>query len=135
MTYKTGTIGEFMKWTKSVVADPVAAQNTPRRWFDSDATAAKTISAEAMIKLLSAENIALLQAIALHQPHSVTELAKISHRKVSNLSLTLKKLRDAGIIDLMTGPRKRVIPRLTARKVTLELDLAGPQSAVKVEQT
>ena len=36
MTYKTGSIGEFMKWTKRVVTDPAAAANMPKRWFDSD---------------------------------------------------------------------------------------------------
>jgi hypothetical protein len=42
MTYKTGTIGEFMKWTKRVITDPAAAEDTPKRWFDSDETAAKS---------------------------------------------------------------------------------------------
>ena len=41
MTYKTGSIGDFMRWTKQVVTDPVAAKDTPKRWFDSDETAAK----------------------------------------------------------------------------------------------
>ena len=54
MTCKTGSIGEFMKWTKRVVTDPAVAATTPKRWFDSDATAAKalgaTASPEAMVK-------------------------------------------------------------------------------------
>jgi hypothetical protein len=40
MTYKTGSIGDFMRWTKQVVTDPVAAKDTPKRWFDSEETAA-----------------------------------------------------------------------------------------------
>jgi hypothetical protein len=59
MTYKTGSIGEFMRWTKQVVTDPVAAKDTPKRWFDTEETAAKSLgtsdSPEAMVKLLSAE--------------------------------------------------------------------------------
>jgi hypothetical protein len=47
MTYRTGTIGEFMKWTKRVISDPAAAQETPGRWFDSDETAAKALGASA----------------------------------------------------------------------------------------
>ena len=68
MTYKTGSIGEFMKWTKRVITDPAAATDTPKRWFDSDETAARSLgtsaSAEAMVKLLSEENLALLHLIA-----------------------------------------------------------------------
>jgi len=43
MTYKIGTIGEFMRWTQQVVTDPAAAANTPKRWFDSEETAAKAV--------------------------------------------------------------------------------------------
>jgi hypothetical protein len=43
MTYKTGTIGEFMKWTKRIVIDPAAATDTPRRWFDNAETAARAL--------------------------------------------------------------------------------------------
>jgi hypothetical protein len=35
MTYKTGSIGEFMKWTKRVAA-PKAVGGMPKRWFDSE---------------------------------------------------------------------------------------------------
>ena len=72
MTYKTGTIGEFMKWTKRVVTDPAAASDTPKRWFDSDETASKSlgaaVSAEAMVKLLSADNLTLLHLIGTKRP-------------------------------------------------------------------
>src|SRR5271157_2871460 len=98
MTYKTGSIGEFMKWTKSVVADPTVAATTPKRWFDSDATAAKalgaSVSAEAMVKLLSEQNLALLHLIASGRFASISELAARTHRAVSNLSRTLKKLHE-----------------------------------------
>jgi predicted transcriptional regulator len=138
MTYKTASIGEFMKWTKSVVADPAAAATTPRRWFDSDATAARSlaakVSAEAMVKLLSEQNLALLHLIASGRFASVSELATQTHRAASNLSRTLKKLHEAGIIDFDKGPGKTLVPRLTARRVTLNLDLVGTSSAVSVER-
>ena len=61
MTYKTGSVGEFMKWTKRVVVDPSAARNVPKQWFGSHETAARSLatkaSAEAMVKLLSPENL------------------------------------------------------------------------------
>ena len=41
MTYNTGSIGEFMKWTKQVARDPAAATATPRRWYNDDAMAGK----------------------------------------------------------------------------------------------
>ncbi|MBI1867548.1 MAG: helix-turn-helix domain-containing protein [Methylocystis sp.] len=138
MTYKTGSIGEFMRWTKRVVADPAAAEEAPKRWFDNDATAARalgaTTSPEAMVKLLSEENLQLLRLIVRKKPRSLHELATLAHRKESNLSRTLRKLREAGIVDFEEGPGRTRAPRLTARRVTLELDLVGPGSLVSVER-
>jgi predicted transcriptional regulator len=136
MTYKIGTIGAFMQWTKKVVTDPVAADETPKRWFDSDETASKvlgtTISPEAMVKLLSSENLVLLHTIATLRPDSVRSLAEQTRRKESNLSRTLKKLHAAGIIDFEKGAGRMRAPRLVARRVTLDLDLAGPGSVVSI---
>jgi predicted transcriptional regulator len=136
MTYKTGSIGEFMKWTKRVITDPAAASDTPKRWFDSDETAAKSLgtsaSPEAMVKLLSEENLALLHLIATRRPDSVRELAQLTHRKESNLSRTLKRLHEAGIVDFEEGAGRTRAPRLVARRVTLDLDLVGPGSVVSV---
>jgi predicted transcriptional regulator len=138
MTYKTGSIGEFMKWTKLIVADPSMAARTPKRWFDSDKTAAKalgaTTSPEAIVKLLSEENLALLQLIATKRPDSVRELSELTKRKESNLSRTLKKLQEAGIVRLEKGPGRTRAPRLAARRVTLDLDLAGGPSIVSVKR-
>ncbi len=138
MTYKIGTIGEFMRWTQQVVTDPAAAANTPKRWFDSEETAAKMQgrqnSAEAMVKLLSKENLALLQTIATTSPNSVRSLAEQTHRKESNLSRTLKKLQEAGIIDFEEGTGRSRAPRLVARRVTLDLDLVGSDSMVSVQR-
>jgi len=138
ITYKIGTIGEFMRWTKQVVTDPAAAAATPKCWFDSEETATKMLgrqnSAESMVKLLSKENLTLLQTIAETSPTSVRSLAEQTHRKESNLSRTLKKLQEAGIIDFEEGAGRSRAPRLVARRVTLELDLVGPGSVVSVER-
>jgi predicted transcriptional regulator len=138
MTYKTGTVGEFMKWTKRVITDPAAASDTPKRWFDSDETAARSLgtsaSPEAMVKLLSPENLALLHLIGTHRPASVRALAELAHRKESNLSRTLKKLHDAGIVDFEEGEGRTRAPRLVARRVTLDLDLVGPGSVVSIRR-
>jgi predicted transcriptional regulator len=138
MTYKTGTVGEFMKWTKRVVMDPSAAKNVPKQWFDSHETAARSLatkaSAEAMVKLLSPENLALLNLIRTKRPESVHALALLADRAESNLSRTLKKLQEAGIIELAKGAGKTLVPRLLAQRVTLELDLVGSGSVVSVQK-
>ena len=71
-TYKVGTIGAFAAWTKRVVRDPRSARGMPKKWFDSEATAQRAaveqMSAEAMVKLLSPGNLAVLDAIAATIP-------------------------------------------------------------------
>jgi predicted transcriptional regulator len=134
MTYKTGTIGEFMQWTKSVVANPANATAAPKRWFDSEEMAAKalgaSISPEALIKLLSPDNIELLRLIRTARPASLKDLAVLAHREESNLSRTLKKLHSAGIVIFERGAGRALAPRLFARRVTLDLDLLGSQGVV-----
>jgi predicted transcriptional regulator len=139
MTYKTGTIHEFMAWTKQVVQDPGAGQNVPKQWFDSSETAVQSmssseISAEAMVKLLSQENIAVLQAIGQQQPTSLKQLALMTKRKESNLSRTLKKFEQAGIVSFSAGEGKAKVPHLIANRVRLEIDLTGAHSAMSIEQ-
>jgi predicted transcriptional regulator len=137
MTYKTGSIGEFMQWTKRVVVEPAVAKQAPKRWFDSERTVAKALGAaaspEAMVKLLSSDNLRLLQMIGMSRPQSLNDLAALSGRKASNLSRTLKKLQQAGIIGFESGPGRTIAPRLLARRVTLELDFMGNGGAVSVE--
>ena len=137
MTYKTGSVGDFMRWTKRVIADPRVARKMPKRWFDSDTTAEKALgtktSPEAMVKLLSSENLKLLHLIGTRRPSSVRELAMMVRRKESNLSRTLKKLQEAGIVALEKGPGRTRAPRLVARRVTLDLDLFGAGGVATVE--
>jgi predicted transcriptional regulator len=138
MTYKIGTLGDFMRWTKQVIVDPAAAAPAPKRWFDSNETAVRSpgasTSPEAMVKLLSAENLALLHLKGTHRPDSVRALARLARRQESNLSRTLKKLREAGIVDFEKGEGRTRAPRLVARRVRLDLDLVGPGSLVSVER-
>lgn len=138
MTYKTGTIGEFMRWTQQVVRDPAAAKGVPKRWFDSEEAAlqssASDVSAEAMVKLLSPENLAMLQVISRDKPESMRQLAELTGRKESNLSRTLKKFEKAGLVKLTPGPGRVRKPLLIASRVRLEIDLIGSASAVAVER-
>ena len=59
-------------------------------WFDS---------LKSVANVLSKENQQLLKVIVEQQPQSVTELAALTGRAVSNVSRTLKTLQSAGIVD------------------------------------
>jgi predicted transcriptional regulator len=134
MTYKTGSIGEFMRWTKRVITDPAAAAAMPKQWFDAEETAAKTLGAkraEALVKLLSEANMALLHLIESRRPNSLHELAMLAGRKESNLSRTLEKLEEVGIVGFEQGAGRARAPRLLARRITL--DLVVSSSAASIE--
>jgi predicted transcriptional regulator len=132
MTYRTGTIGQFMAWTKQVIRDPKAASDTPKRWFDSEATATRSlrraavgreVSAEAMVKLLSPANLRLLSVLAKKRPRSVQELADLAGRNQASVSRTLKRLAQAGIVAMTRGKGRELRPELVATRVQLEIDL------------
>lgn len=148
--YKVGSLGEFMTWTKAVVRDPKAAEGVPHRWFDTEEGARKVlarkaaeseapvpaadVTPEAMVKLLSEENLSLIGVIATAKPQSMRQLAEMVRRKESNLCRTLKKFERAGIVKFVEGPGRTRAPVLVATKVTLEIDLTGAdRSAVAVE--
>jgi predicted transcriptional regulator len=135
MTYNKGSIGDFMKWTMTVAKDPTRAEEKPKHWFDSDASAAVAhgtkASPEAIVKLLSNDNLKLLKVIASREFASLSELATTVKRAEPNLSRTLKKFAEVGIIELVASG-KSLSPRLTARRVTLDLDLVGMNSMVSL---
>jgi predicted transcriptional regulator len=136
-TYRVGSLREFAEWTKSVVRDPENASGVPKRWFDSKETAAQAatdqVSAEAMVKLLSPGNLAVLEAIRRHKPASVRALATLTGRKEASLSRTLKRFAELGIVSFEDGPHRTRVPALIARRVHLEIDLTGHHSAVAVD--
>ena len=134
-TYKVGSIGEFAAWTKRVVRDPKAAREFPKKWFDSEEAAARAaqVSAEAMVKLLSPANLAVLEAIKRHKPASLRELAALTGRKETSLSRTLKRFEQLGIVAFEEGPHRSRVPALIATRVHLEVDLTGRHSVVAVD--
>jgi len=138
VTYKVGSFREFAEWTKRVVRDPKAAHGVPKKWFGSEETAkraaAEQVSAEAMVKLLSAGNLAVLEAIRQHKPGSMRELATLTGRKEASLSRTLKRFAQAGIVAFQDGPHRTRVPALVARRVHLEIDLTGHHIAVAVDR-
>jgi predicted transcriptional regulator len=134
-TYKVGSIGEFAAWTKRVIRDPQAAHEFPKKWFETEEAAARAeqVSAEAMVKLLSPSNLAVLHAIDRHKPASVRELATLTGRKEASLSRTLKRFAQLGIVAFEDGPHRARAPALIATRVHLEIDLTGHHSAVALD--
>ncbi|MCL2891985.1 transcriptional regulator [Brenneria tiliae] len=63
----------------------------PKIWFTS---------MNALAQVLSNENIALLRQMDERKPETITELAQMSRRKKSNLSVTLKTLNSYGFVRL-----------------------------------
>ncbi|HHQ6546682.1 TPA: transcriptional regulator [Serratia fonticola] len=63
----------------------------PKVWFTSMI---------ALAQVLSNENIALLRLMDEQKPKTLTELADLSGRKISNLSVTLKTLNSHSFVRL-----------------------------------
>lgn len=68
----------------------------PSVWFPSFASLAA---------VLSDDNRRLLRLIHDKQPKSLTELAALSGRKLSNLSRTLRMMADYGLVSLQRNVR------------------------------
>ena len=74
----------------------------PRVWFESLQT---------MAQVLSDENQKLLYTIIKRKPKSIKALAEATGRKSSNVSRTLKKMRQYGIVDFVeqNGAKKPIV--------------------------
>lgn len=66
-------------------------EGEPKVWFTS---------MNALAQVLSNENIALLRLMNEQKPETITELAEMSGRQKSNLSVTLKTLNSHGFVRL-----------------------------------
>lgn len=66
--------------------------NDPKIWFTS---------MKSLAEVLSDDNRALLKVIKNSQPESISSLAAITGRKVSNLSRTLKTMSNYGIVEMI----------------------------------
>ena len=137
-THKASPVRDFAAWTRRVVRDAEAARGVPKAWSDGEKAkraGAEQVSAEAMVKLLSTGNLAVLATIRRHNPSSVRELAALTGRTEESLSRTLKRLAQAGVIGFQDGPHGTRVPMLVARRVRLEIDLTGHNGAVVTART
>lgn len=91
----------------------------PKIWFET---------LKSMSQILSNENQDLLRLIIDHKPRSLTELEKISHRKKSNLSRTLRTLERYGIVELPMS-KGRLVPKVIATDFKVEFGLNYSQPA------
>lgn len=89
-------------------------KNEPKVWFTS---------IESLAQVLSTENKLLLEIIKIQEPQSITELAELAGREVSNTSRTLKNMKKYGLVDFeKTGP-KAMKPVLPYHNLKIEHDV------------
>ena len=88
-------------------------KDEPKIWFDS---------IKSMAQVLGNENQELLRLIINCKPHSLAELERISKRKKSNLSRTLKTLEKYGIVEL-TKNQGKLVPKVIATDFRVEFGL------------
>lgn len=82
---------EFMKRTIAIAkGEYKPKRGEPKVWFESLQT---------MAQVLSNENQKLLSTIIERKPKSIKALAEATGRKSSNVSRTLNKMRQYGLVD------------------------------------
>ena len=88
----------------------------PRVWFTSW---------EALARVLSRKNLALIEMIREAEPQSVTELAKRVGRSKTNVLRSLKILKEFEIVDFEEGEGGRKAPRLNYDDFRVESQVAS----------
>jgi predicted transcriptional regulator len=94
--------------------------NEPKVWFTSMI---------ALAQVLSNENISLLRMMDEQKPEKLTELAELSGRKISNLSVTLKTLSSHGFVRLeKTGRSVKPVALFTDFDIQVDQKYATMQA-------
>lgn len=87
----------------------------------ADAAMPSFNSVDALLRLLTPENRALLAVIRDRKPQSIAELAEITGRAAPNLTRTLAKLEAVGLVRMRTVERRKV-PTATVHRLRVEID-------------
>lgn len=78
-------------------------------------------SVEALLRLLTPENRALLALLRNKKPGSLAELAKLSGRAAPNVTRTIGKLVEAGLVEVRVVKRRKVaVP--VVKRLKIEID-------------
>ena len=78
-------------------------------------------SVEALLRLLTPQNRALLAVIRDKKPQSIAELAELTGRAQPNLTRTLGKLEAIGFVRF-TSVNRRKIPMAAVRSLKINID-------------
>ncbi len=81
-------------------------------------------SPKVIAEVLSQENIDLIHAIKRLSPDSVSSLAEATGRSQGNVSRTLKRLTELGIVELVREDR-RARPVVVADRMQLDVEFVG----------
>jgi predicted transcriptional regulator len=111
---------EMKRWTLDVAAGRIKpGKDAPMLWFPSLKAAAN---------VFSEQNRLLLKVIAEAHPQSIAELERLTQRKASNLSRTLRTLEHYGLVRLVEGEagkgRRPLRPEVMVDAVHLTMTLA-----------
>jgi predicted transcriptional regulator len=86
-----------------------------------DAAAPSFNSVGVLMRLLTPENRRLMAVIRDRRPRSIAELAKLTGRAPSNLTRTLGKLQDAGLVRMLPDRNTKVpVPAVKVLRVKID---------------
>ena len=119
MEKKVATVGiisreDFKNRMKAILrGEYKPRKDEPKIWFES---------LKVLGEVLSDRNQELLRTILKHEPASLKELSALTGRQVSNLSRSLSKMEDIGLVKLTRNGR-RVKPAVVATEFRIEFGL------------
>jgi predicted transcriptional regulator len=122
-TYKIQNLRSLREEMRAVARGERPAPN--------DAAQPSFNSVEAVVRLLTPENRALLAMIRDRKPQSVAELVKMSGRAQPNLTRTLAKLEAAGFITMKALGRRKA-PSVAVKKIVVEIDPFSERDQLRV---
>ncbi|MDE2464186.1 MAG: MarR family transcriptional regulator [Alphaproteobacteria bacterium] len=88
-------------------------------------------SAEAVVRLLTAENRQLLAIIRDKAPQSIQELSELSGRAQPNLTRTLSKLEAMGLVKAKAKGKRKILT-VQVKKIVFEIDPCSDRDTLRL---